>query len=316
MAYPSKGAGANAICTGAVKEFDRILVVDWSARSAPSPRRPSADAIWIGEADADGVTARYLRSRAAAMADLDTCFAKALAAGERLLCGFDFPFGYPAGFAARVAGEASGLAVWRMLAKRIEDDERNGNNRFAVAAGLNALFPGTGPFWGCPQNQTHSGLPHRGRARQDHGLPERRLVETRIRSAQPCWKLFTTGSVGGQALLGLARLQDLRERWGTALSVWPFEARESPVVLAEIYPSILAAEVKAAQARWPGAIKDDIQVRLSAVAFYELQRRGRLRQAIDAAEGPDLAEEAWILGIGAEQELGEAAEAVGATIYS
>ncbi len=294
--------------------FDRILVVDWSARSKPSPRRKSADAIWVAEAGANRVSSEYIRTRAQAMARLDARIATALRMGERLLVGFDFPFGYPAGFAARVAGAASALAVWRMLAARVDDDDRNGNNRFSVAAGLNAVYPGTGPFWGCPPGQSYPGLPHRGTMRAHHGLPERRLVEARIRSTHPCWKLFTTGSVGSQALLGLARLQGLRVRWGGAVSVWPFEPLDTLVVLAEIYPSLMAAEVSRAQARWPQAIKDDIQVRLSALAFSELQARGQMQAALDAAEGPDLAEEAWILGIGAEAALRDAAASVAGSL--
>ena len=34
------------------------------------------------------------------------------AAGRRVLAGFDFPFGYPRGFAAALTGRAEALALW------------------------------------------------------------------------------------------------------------------------------------------------------------------------------------------------------------
>jgi len=316
LAYPTIARRANGKFKAAMKAFDRIIVVDWSARSSLSPQRPSADAIWIAEVGLGGVESRYIRGRSLAMAALNARFSVALDAGERLLVGFDFPFGYPVGFADQVAGEANALAVWRMLAQQIEDGDDNRNNRFPVAAKLNARFPGTGPFWGCPQSQHYAGLPHKGTAREGHGLPERRLVETHIRSTQPCWKLFTTGSVGSQALLGIARLEQLRRRWGETLSVWPFEAGETPIVLAEIYPSLLNLQVDAALRKRPEAIKDDVQVRLLALALTQLQRQGLLGAGLCAAKGPDLMQEGWILGVGVEDAVRAAAKDKSAVLFA
>ena len=88
--------------------LDRVIVADWSASGQPSPARPTANAIWIGQADARGVETRYFRTRAAAEAHL----AQAIAENRgRLLIGFDFPMGYPAGFAARLAGKPQARAV-------------------------------------------------------------------------------------------------------------------------------------------------------------------------------------------------------------
>ncbi|NJM83934.1 MAG: hypothetical protein HC844_17115 [Tabrizicola sp.] len=39
--------------------FDRVIVVDWSAAGKPSPIRPSADAIWIGDVSAEGEIVTY-----------------------------------------------------------------------------------------------------------------------------------------------------------------------------------------------------------------------------------------------------------------
>ena len=61
-----------------------------------------------------------------------------LTRGRRLLIGFDFPFGYPAGTAARLG--LRGLAwrnLWQTLEDRIADGKDNRNNRFDVAESLN-----------------------------------------------------------------------------------------------------------------------------------------------------------------------------------
>ena len=290
--------------------FARVLMIDWSAASKPSPRKPSADAIWIAETGAaPGLW--YARTRAAAMQVIHARIAAAQQAGDRILCGFDFPFGYPAGFAQHVTGQADALTLWAHLAGLITDAPDNANNRFPVAADLNRLFPGIGPFWGCPSSFADPGLPPKGRARQGHGLPERRAVEDAVRRAQPCWKLFTTGSVGSQALLGIARLQALRQAFGDTLAVWPFQSPDRPVVLAEVYPSLLDPWVR----RAAGAeIKDSLQVRLLAATLAGMDAESTLPGALAAASGPHLAEEAWILGVGAEPQVFAAADAALATL--
>lgn len=276
--------------------FDRIIIVDWSASKVPSPKKPSPDAIWMAVVDADGTQCSYHRTRADVMTRLRAQFDAALAAGQRVLAGFDFPFGYPAGFGRAVAGVDDPLALWSALSARIEDGDDNANNRFDVARALNRLFPGVGPFWGCPADLEDADLPARGTARQGHGMPEKRQVELRIPSAQPCWKLYTTGSVGSQALLGIARLQALRDHYGAALAVSPFQAPDTPIVLAEVYPSMLAGEVAARQGA--DEIKDRAQVRVLAEAFAGLPHAeldAMLREG-DGVEG-------WILGLGHETAL-------------
>lgn len=287
--------------------FDTILIVDWSARSAPSPVRPAADAIWLGQAGAAGPRETYHRTRSAAIAYIEERIAIELDAGRRVLIGFDFPFGYPAGFAQTVTGQADALAVWEWLAGTIKDADDNRNNRFEVAARLNALFPGTGPFWGRPADPGVDGLPQRGTERLGHGLPERRAVEDHVRRAQPVWKLYTAGSVGSQMLLGQPWLWRLRQTFGRRLSVWPFEDTDAPVMLAEVYPSLLSRVVDDAAALEPAAAKDQLQVRLLARALAQMSETGTIAAALDAAKGAALAEEGWILGAGAEEELLRAA---------
>ncbi len=276
--------------------FDQVVMVDWSARSAPSPARPTKDAIFVAVADGGRTSVTYHRTRADALACLTGLFDAALATGQRVLAGFDFPFSYPRGFARAVTGTPDPFAVWNWLAARIADDDRNANNRFDVAEALNGLFPGVGPFWGCPAASATAALPMKGSLRHGHGMAERRVVEARMRTAQPVWKLFTTGSVGSQSLLGLPRLQNLRRRYGPALAVRPFEDRDAPIILAEIYPSLLAAEVKRRQGE--DEILDAAQVRVMAQAFAGLDPT-----LLDAMLREGDREEGWILGLGHKDDL-------------
>ena len=278
--------------------FDRVIVADWSAAGAPSPARPSADAIWIGTADAGGVSSAYFRTRAAAEAHL---------AGEitgnrgRILIGFDFPMGYPAGFAARLTGQATARAVWGWLAAHLVDGPHNRNNRFEVADRINAGFGRVGPFWGRPRDLALPHLPERKTVDyQALGLQERRQVERVVPRAQPVWKLYTTGAAGSQGLVGQAMIHRLAQRRGVA--VWPFDTPDAPVVLAEVYPSLLARAVAAEGA----AIKDDAQVRLLARALWVLSQRGGLAPLLATPGGEVTTDEGWILGAGRAGALEEA----------
>lgn len=301
--------------------FQTVVVADWSAANAPSPRKPSKDAIWIAVArDGRAGPPAYHRTRAGALAALAGLFAAEADAGRRVLAGFDFPFGWPRGLAARVTGRAEGPALWDWLAEAVTDGPGNASNRFEVAARINGLFPGVGPFWGRPASLDLPGLPARGSDRDGRAHPpERRHTEALIRAAQPCWKLFTTGSVGSQALVGVAGLARLRRdpRLAGRTAVWPFEGgfapAEAAVTLAEIYPGLIDPAVKRRLAA-AGGIKDAVQVTLLAEALWRLDAQGRLAEALAAplAEGDarrDAArEEAWILGLDRKAELLAAAE--------
>ena len=273
--------------------FDCVIIVDWSAASAPSPAKLSADAIWTCCTDAAGEKTQYHRTRAQAEAYLRGQIIAAQAYGARLLIGCDFPFAYPCGFAHALTGQADARAVWRYLQATVTDSDSNANNRFAVANDINARF-GNGPFWGRPERRDTPYLPAR-KTVDYSALPfgERRSIDHAIPSAQPVWKLYTTGSVGSQALMGLPMIARLAGMNG--VSVWPFDECLTDVVLAEVYPSILAKAV-ARQVVFSGAIKDTVQVQLLA--------RAMLRQPPDvwakmlALPHPDAREEGWILGAG------------------
>jgi molybdopterin-guanine dinucleotide biosynthesis protein B len=298
-----RGLAAPALMAHTVQDaFDTVVVVDWSASATPSPARPSADAIWIGCARADGETASYHRTRADAEGHLTTLLAAEAAAGRRVLAGFDFPLCYPAGAAQAITGQNADpqqpkpFALWDWLAERVQDGPDNANNRFAVADAINARFAGSGPFWGRPAGLALPHLPEKKTVDYPAlGLTERRRVETVIPRASPVWKLYTTGSVGSQALMGLPMLARLRQRFRPR--VWPFEAPEGPLVLAEIYPSLIDPAVARDVAQ--GMIKDEAQVRLLARALLRLSQRGTLpRLLAEVPDWPGRSDEGWILGAG------------------
>ncbi|MCU4652523.1 molybdopterin guanine dinucleotide synthesis [Roseibacterium sp. SDUM158016] len=282
-----------------MRGFDTVAVVDWSARSVPSPARPSKDAIFVGLCRDGAVATLYQRTRAQTMRSLRGLLDGELRAGRRVLLAFDFPFAYPNGFARAVTGEDDPLSLWAYLSRAVEDDERNGNNRFAVASGLNARFGADGPFWGHPQGAEVPGVPFRKPAYAPFSFPERRTIERLIPRSKPCFQLMGAGSVGSQALLGIARLQDLRDHYGEVLSVAPFEAPDTQVVLAECYPGLFARMIEA-RAR-AGEIPDRAQVRVLAWALGRLpgHRLDALLREGDPVEG-------WILGHGATDEIAAA----------
>jgi len=290
--------------------FDRITIVDWSAASRPVT---GGDSIWIAIAGPEGVSSENPPTRRAAEERLHALVEAALARGERLLIGADFAFGYPAGFAAALTGEARALAVWNWLAERVADDARNRNNRFAIAAEANRALPGTGPFWFRPAALDLPDLPAKGRARAGHGLDDLRAVDARTRGAQSVWKLGGPGAVGSQTLTGLPVLARLRAAFPGRVAVWPFEdSRTAPVVLAEVFPSLLRDEVRALQAMAGGwAVKDDVQVRLLSAALHRLSVEDALAPLFESPVGVSaIDEEGWILGVGAEEALRMAARAV------
>lgn len=278
-----------------MNRFDHVLVLDWSANSTP---KRGADSIWIGSAGkARTIPANYA-TRHEAIAALCSRLDAALAAGERVLVAFDIGFGYPRGFATRLTGKADALAVWDWLAARITDDARNRNNRFEVAAEINRHFPGLGPFWGRPSGRDLPDLPDKGSLRHGVGLAELRLTETLCSGAHPMWKLYTTGSVGSQSLLGQAHLARLRKAYGAQLSVWPMQSADAPVVLAETYLSLLNPAIRAIEQTY--SCRDAAQVDLLARALCNID----LATLLAHPAPPDiLREEGWILGAGAESAL-------------
>ena len=284
-------------------------MMDWSASNTPNRGK---DSIWIGFADrkAGDVAlrpSRNPRTRHEAMAIVGGEIRAAAMEGVRLLLGFDFPFGYPRGTASKVAGSADWRSLWKRIASLVRDGDDNSSNRFEVAGRLNRTALADGPmFWGRPSHLDVAGLTVTRPVPYPGLIPERRLCELRAPRAQPVWKLAYAGSVGSQALLGIARLEallcdpDLRGH----VAVWPFETdtaagRLAPCVMAEIYPSLFPVEIGAR------SCLDEAQVETLAKGFAEADAAGHLAGLLAPASdltheerGAVLSEEGWILGLG------------------
>lgn len=274
-----------------MQEFDTLIAVDWSAASVPVKGENS---IWIS---------RRTKGRSRELLNFATRFEaerylaeqiqESQATGTRLLMGFDFPFGYPEGFTAalgRQGDEPAWRLIWRTFTAMIEDDARNLNNRFAVAAELNQRMGfSEGPFWGCPAK--HAG-PHLSPYRpKRHFIAERRICEVPVPKSQPGWKLAYVGSVGSQGLMGIPVLERLRQAYG--VHVWPFEdipSQGSIQVFTELYLSL-----------WPvgnfgGPCKDANQVQAMTERWITDQPQ-LLRWM--RADYPAVVheEEGWVLGV-------------------
>ncbi|MDQ2092378.1 molybdopterin-binding protein [Marimonas arenosa] len=274
-------------------------MADWSGGNDRGPT-PKADAIWTCVA---GEAPLYHRNRQAAEDWLTARIGDEIDAGRRVLAGFDFPFGYPAGLARALVGEDDPLILWRWFAERIEDAPK-ANNRFDVAGEINRLFSGTGPFWGNGLKRDIHDLPRKGRARDFDAVPEWRVAERRAKGAFPCWQMTGAGAVGGQVMMGLPMLWRLRDRFGAA--AWPFEPLEDkPLALVEVWPSLIRKVV--AEAQRADEVRDAAQVRVLAAAVAALPP-DRLAKML-SVEAPEAAAEGWIFGLGHEDTLADAARA-------
>lgn len=277
--------------------FDRVAILDWSA--ARGPKR-GKDSIWLGLADISGTRAENIPTRMAAARRLEEVIDAALANGHRLLIGADFAFGFPAGFAKALTGVPSALAVWDWLSARILDTPENISNYREVAAEMNSGFAGAGPFWGNGMRLEVPGLPRLKPPLPPPLIPHRHCdLVARGDGVNPktVWQLAGAGAVGAQVLTGLPVLNALRRRHPSVISVWPFEVADTPIVLAEVYPSLLRDEVRLAVAT--GQVVDEAQVSLLAAALLRLSSTHGLKglMKIDA-EAAFLAEEGWLLAAG------------------
>lgn len=296
--------------------FSAYVIVDWSAAAKPTT---GADSIWIGVLKRDVRFRLAFESynpptRAEAEKRLNAVLDDLKKRGERALVGFDFPLGFPRGFAPalKLTGEPAWRAVWDQLDRMVKDKADNTNNRFGVGSEINRrLTGGPFPFWGCPPKDALTTLqPKRTRAHGPDDLPEFRHADLAAKGAASIWKLYYNGSVGGQAILGIPLLRRLKLARGEAFRVWPFETGFKPLteadlagveaVAAEVYPSLFKAQGA------PGEVKDLTQVRTTAEHFAKLDEANKLGPLFGPAKGTaaDVVleaerEEGWILGAGA-----------------
>jgi hypothetical protein len=303
---------------GAIPAFDAYVAIDWSARSVPAT---GADSVWWARLAWNDGAADLETGNPATREALATWLRAELAGplrDRRVLVGFDFPFGYPRGFAAALGYDGHPRDAWRFVWERIaaevKDGPRNENTRLAAAAALNAAVSGGfGPFHGRPgrvgpdvaralsvTRRGHFEYPRR--TSNGQLLAREREADRRARTASSAW--FVHGganSVGGQALVGIPRLLALRDALED-VRVWPFETgarcpdgAEARVVLAEIYPSRFCRRDPPSS-----EVHDERQVEAAAMHFATTDAAGEL-EALFAAPPDDpsvLHEEGWVLGVG------------------
>ncbi|MCI4645629.1 MAG: hypothetical protein MRY64_12690 [Hyphomonadaceae bacterium] len=299
--------------------FDAYVMVDWSAAAKPVT---GANSIWVGILAKDARLKFQFRAvnpetRLKARDFIADMVGKLTRRGDKVLLGFDFSLGYPAGTAGAMGLKTDTQPPWKaqfeFLTSKVREKPDNSNARFAIAAGMNyAISKGPFPFWGAPARDQVSTLQG---TRPDYGpgahLPEFRLTERHLREArlgQPksCWQLAYAGSVGSQTLLGIPHVAWLREHLDAA-RIWPFELgledlteerlEDISVVIAEIYPSMIKA--KPAE----GQVLDAAQVEAIARHYWDLDAKGALgmhfsgpKDQSEAEMSQITAEEGWILG--------------------
>ncbi len=298
--------------------FDLVVTVDWSAAAVA---RQGRDSIWvavqhIGVGSGRGAPSLHnppTRHEAAELIEHLIVEHR----HHRMLLGIDVGLGYPAGFAgaAGLVGSQPWSAIWHHLADTIDDRADNANNRFAVAAELNACVgDGPGPFWGTT-SVSHA-QPTLARTKAP-GFPvpgHEELVEFRHAEAalrrlgrRPAsmWQLAGAGSVGSQSLTAIPVLHRLRHRHGRRMRVWPFETgligdptagRADGVVVAEVWPSLVAFDAE------PHEVRDARQVSALARHLAECVADGTIGALFTPAlpqeiEPVVIAEEGWVLGV-------------------
>ena len=294
--------------------FDLVVIVDWSGSSTP---RAGKDSIWscVHDARSDERAVANHLTRRAAREHLEQLLISA--ADQSVLLGFDFSYAYPAGTAAAagLAGTTPWCAMWDHLAVHVVDDARNANNRFEVAAELNArISAGHGPFWGAPPRRAGESLsakkapgfahPIAAGELAEFRITERRFLDAGLRVAST-WQLLGAGSVGSQSLTGIPVVRHLHHHPALRQRsrVWPFDTGFVPDPTGGRAGAIVHAEI------WPGSIpldtslhevRDAAQVIGLCRHLAELDRTGDLAplfapEMSTTERAIALAEEGWIL---------------------
>jgi precorrin-8X/cobalt-precorrin-8 methylmutase len=224
--------------------FTHYIAVDWSARNEP---KRGKDSIWISEDSLEKghIGLWNIRTRYEAIQSIEERIRYAIKSEQRLLIGFDFAFGYPAGFAKAVTEEASWRSIWNWLAEVVVDNSKNQSNRYAVAGQMNSIIGlEAGPFWGHPHQHEYANLGPRKPADNPSSFSLLREIEKKTHGAKSVFQLAYNGAVGSQTILGIASLARLisKPELSNHIEVWPFETlnryeTSKPITFAEIYPS-------------------------------------------------------------------------------
>jgi hypothetical protein len=117
--------------------FDAYLMVDWCASARPKKKK---DSVWycLLTRRSDGPTPPKCQNpvtRVKAIEEIGEILADCSERRVPTLVGFDFPYGYPSGFANALGltEKPAWRAVWDAITVRIEDREDNSNNRFEAS---------------------------------------------------------------------------------------------------------------------------------------------------------------------------------------
>jgi len=308
--------------------FDVYIAVDWSAKNTPSSKKPSADALWVAVRDNVNSNQQeyYFRTREECCEFIRNHLMFCKLNDLRVLIGYDFDFGFPSGLSQAMGNvtQTPWIYHWEFLSKNISDASDNSNNRFEVAALMNDLVGNqnkNGPFWGVPRKKELEWLQPKSpsypfKAQNGVELVKKRWCEFKESKAQPVWKLLGTASVGGQTLVGISRLYELRfdEELKDISKIWPFETGFDAGVLTDRDAKIVHVEI------WPGLltrildksfdVRDQAQVKATVDWFAELDSQNSLpwlmtppdwlseKNIKDAAT-----EEGWVIGAGLEGQL-------------
>ena len=301
--------------------FDAYIMVDWSAASKPVT---GANSIWIGILAKDARLKLQFRAvnidtRLKAREFLEDMVGKLTKRGDRVLLGFDFSLGYPAGTAEALGLKLDGKAPWQAMHEHLACEAEGQAGQFQR------------PLRHCRRNElrrlerTVSVLGRPGaRCRLDAGQHEARLYGRPL-AGIPDRRSLSARQQAGPAEIGLAaglyrqRRQPvpdrefpmstrLRETWPGA-RIWPFEfdpaeplteeaLTDVNVVITEIYPSLTKAKPES------GETMDAAQVREIAHHYASLDEKGALSGAfstaktLEPAENTKIqAEEGWIPGV-------------------
>jgi len=302
--------------------FDAYIIADWTAAEG---KKLGEQTLWVGVAKRDVRFRLYTETHnVATRAEGEVLIADLLAEhrkrGDRVLVGFDFDFGFPAGTAARLKLDGRPWeAMGKFLAANVVDKADNTNNRYQVAAKMNRLMTDQPwPFWGAPASQAQRWLtttkPPEGSGAD---IPEFRATELAARKdklpPKSVWQMHGAGAVGGLTLLGVPMVRRLLDKLGASAAVWPFNTGWRELTEADVEPlSALVVEV------WPAMFdakrkingegvkeyKTQAQVRTAAEAFAQMDDAGELQKAFAPPKTADEAllaqvenEEGWILGV-------------------
>lgn len=219
--------------------------------------------------------------------------------GKRVIGGVDHSYSFPVGFYEIITAQP--WSHWDQMLEMFENEQ--GDMR-EWASRVNEqikkrLQVDYGPFWG----------PHFQEVRNPNfpfhttGMKERRLVEENCRKMKPIYQIGGNGSVGLQALYGIAYLARLRKyckEQNIPFFCWPFDGWQLPTrghVWMEVYPTLYNQ----------GKRGDEEDASACVVEIAKLDSIGELRRMCEEVglreeERLRASLEGWVLGVAADAE--------------